>query len=138
MPEGPVYGDILSAFSELVDEYTVFRMSAQAGAGYNSRTGHIKLYGIFRKVPGAKMSIMGDNRTPNGAGSLYAYAEEAVGVPSQGMYMEVDNVLYILTKDNNYSQEGGYVRFIANIVPGPTDKQARDTNVLTKARNALQ
>lgn len=138
MSDGAVYGDILSAFPELIKEYTLFRMTAQAAAGYNSRTNIRTVYGIFRKVPGGTMAVQGENREPNGVASLYIFSDEEEGIPTQGAYLEVGSVLYILKKDNNYDAEGGYVKYLANIVPGPTYQQKKDTTVMAKAKDALQ
>ena len=138
MSDGPVYGDILSAFPELIQEYRLFRMTARAGGGWNPRTGEVTVDGIFRRVPGGAMGIEGENRETNGVGSLYLFADDATSLPSQGIYMEVGGVLYILKKDNGYADEAGYVKFIANLVAGPTDMQTKDPAVVQKARNALQ
>lgn len=138
MSDGAVYGDMLSAFPELFKEYTLFRMTAQAAGGFNKRTKIRTVYGVFRRVPGARMGIEADNRTPNSAASLYLYADEVEGVPAQGTYVEVGEEVFILKKDKNYADEGGYVKFDASLVPGPNGKQAPDTTVIAKAKSAIQ
>jgi hypothetical protein len=127
-----VYGDTLSAFPELIDSYIVFDMRAMAGGGYGLRHNDRPVDGIFRRVPGGAMGIMGDNREPNDVASFWVFADEAFKL-EQGGFMEVDGTLYILTKDNNYDKEGGFLKFVASLVPGPTDKQTEDPTVITRA-----
>ena len=120
----PVYGDILSAFPELIQDYTVFDMKAKVG-GYGPRTNPRTVSGIFRKVPGGKLGIEADNRQPNSVASFWCFEDEAVKV-GQAAYMELPDGLYLMTKDNGYVVEAGYAKYTASIVPGPTDQQVED------------
>jgi hypothetical protein len=137
MIDGAVYGDMLSLFPELIGDHVVFKMRPMAGGGFNDRYDEQTVEGIFRPVPGGKMGIMGGNREPNAVASLYVFADCSTLI-SQGMYLEEDGEIYVLTKDNGYKTEGGYVKFVASIVPGITDKQVQDATVVEKALNGFQ
>ncbi len=137
MYDGGIYGDMLAAFPELVRTYTVFDLPAKAGGGFGDRRNLRQVDGIFRRVPGGKMGIMGENRTPNDVGSFWTYVDEEVKI-GQGAYFEDAGELMILTKDNSYAREGGYAKYTAALVPGPTDKQVKNPDVIDKALNAIQ
>jgi hypothetical protein len=134
---GGVYGDTLSAFPELLADYSIFDMPALPGGGYGDRYNHRSVTGAFRHVPGGAMGIMGGNREPNDVSSFWVFDDEAVKI-GQGSYVEVDGILYVLTKDNGYANEGGFVKFMAGIVPGPTDKQTPDPSVIARAVNGFK
>lgn len=126
----PVYGDILSAFPELIQDYTVFDMKAKVG-GYGPRTNLRTVSGIFRKVPGGKLGIEADNRQPNSVASFWCFEDESVKV-GQAAYTELPDGLYLMTKDNGYVVEAGYAKYIVAIVPGPTDRQVEDPVIREK------
>ena len=135
---GPVYGDFLCAFSELFAPYTVFAMKAIAGGGYGPRESIATVYGVLRFTPGGKMGIQGDNRQPNDVATFWCYADEE-GKIRQGMFIEIEKKgIFILTKDNNYENEGGFIRFTVAVVPGPTDKQKPAPPVSRNALNDFQ
>lgn len=120
---GPVYGDFLASFSELLAEYTVFYMKALAGGTYGPRENVAKVFGAFRFTPGGKMGVQGDNRQPNEVATFWCYPDEENKI-RQGMYIDLgDEGIFILTKDNKYASEGGFLRYTAAAVPGPTDTQ---------------
>lgn len=132
MSDGAVYGDILSAFNELMDEYTVFNMQGKPGGGFTERTNERLVSGILRFVPGGKFGIETGLRTKNQVASFWAYEDEE-HVIGQTAYLEHGNDLFLLTKDNGYKREGGFVKYIAAIVPGVTDKQVPNPSVVGKA-----
>jgi len=137
MEDGGIYGDMLAAFSELIGEYCIFDMEATPGGGYGARHDKRVVEGIFRRVPGGKLSVVAENRQPNEVGSFWVYADEANRI-YEGSYLEVGKEIFILTKDNDYLREGGYVRFVAAIVPGPTDQQRPDRSVIQKALHGYE
>ena len=137
MADGGVYGDMLASFPELLRTFTVFDMAAKAGGGYEARRNLRTVDGIFRRVPGGKMGIAAENREPNDAATLWIYEDDAARV-RQGSYTEIDGDLYIVSKDNGYIREGGFVRVTLLIVPGPTDEQVSDDTVVDRALNGFK
>lgn len=121
--DGPVYGDFLTAFPELLKEYAVFYMKALPGGTYGPRESVNTVLGALRFTPGGKMGIQGENRQPNAVASFWCFPDEEEKI-RQGMYIEVEKKgIFILTKDNGYESEGGFLRYTVALVPGPTDKQ---------------
>jgi hypothetical protein len=137
MDDGGIYGDMLAAFPELISVYEVFDMEALPGGGYGARHDRRLVEGIFRPVPGGKLGIVGENRQPNQVGTFWVYDEEARKV-NEGSFLQVRRKIYLLTKDNDYLREGGYVQFAAAIVPGPTDQQRPDNLAIEKAVDGYQ
>ena len=135
---GPVYGDFLAAFPELLAPYTVFYMPPLSGGTYGPRERIAEVFGAFRFTPGGKMGVQGDNRQPNDVGTFWCYPDEEEKI-RQGMYIEVEKKgIFVLTKDNNYKNEGGFLRYTVAVVPGPTDKQKPAPPVAQRAVNDYQ
>jgi hypothetical protein len=111
-------------------------MDARPGGGYGERYNLRPIDGIFRRVPGGKMGIQGDNRVENEVGSFWTYEDEADKF-AQGTYFEDRGDILVLSKDNNYVREGGFVKFTVALVPSVTDKQVSDTSVIDRALNAF-
>ena len=134
-----VYGDILSAFPELIKSYTVFNMKARAGGkGYGPRTNIRPVDGIFRRVPGGKLGIQADNRQSNAVASFWCFEEESSKIgQSAYLYMGGEGI-YLMTKDNGYIAEAGYVKYLVAIVPGPTDLQVENPTVRTAFNDGFQ
>ena len=133
--DGPAYGDMLCTFPELMKEHTVFFMRALAGGGYGPRENIATVFGVLRFTPGGKMGIQADNRQPNDAATFWCYPDEEEKI-RQGMYLEAGKKgIFILTKDNNYESEGGFIRYTVAAVPGPTDKQKPAPPVAQRAVN---
>lgn len=126
-----VYGDVLTAFPELMKEYRIYSMKARAGGGYDPKQLRATVVGIFRHVPGGKMGIQADNREANEVATLW-YIDEGQPI-EQGMYLEVRNKMYILMKDSGYTEEGGHREFTLGFVPGPTSVQRSDPAVISGA-----
>lgn len=133
----PVYGDILSAFPELIQDYVVFDMKARVAGGYGPRTNPRTVSGVFRKVPGGKLGIEADNRQPNSVASFWCFEDESVKV-GQAAYMELPDGIYLMTKDNGYIVEAGYTKYVASIVPGPTDQQVENTVIKDNFINGFE
>ena len=125
------YGDVLTAFPELMKVHSIYSMKARAGGGYDTRMLRATVLGIFRKVPGGKMGIQAENREENSVGTLW-FIDEGQPV-AQGMYLADGNDMYILQRDNGYTEEGGFREFQVGISPGITDRQVEDKTVIDGA-----
>lgn len=131
----PVYGDMLASFPELLAEHTVFEMHARAGGGYGVRMNIRSVVGVFRLTPAGKMGIEADNRQPNEIASFWCYPDDGERI-RQGTYLdEGSRGIFLITKDSNYVNEGGFIRFTAAAVPGPTDTQKAAPVVVSNAVN---
>lgn len=130
---GGAYGDVLSAFPELFNDYSVFDMQTTV-SGYGPRTNQRIVSGVFRKVPGGKMGVVSENRQPNAVGSFWCYEDDS-SIIGQGAYIEVKGDIYILTKDNGYIDEAGFSKYIAGKVVGPDGRQKENKAVTEKFLN---
>jgi hypothetical protein len=120
-----VYGDMLAAFPELMEELAVFKMDPNVGAGgYSRRHDERKFTGYFSWIKGGKMEVEGDLRTENQNGTLWERSGvDGKGVVRQGDYFERDNFLFVVNHDDGYSREGGFNVYSLQLVPAFSDKQ---------------
>jgi hypothetical protein len=126
-----VYGDMLAAFPELLEDLVVFKMEPNVGAGgYGPRHSERTFTGYFSWIKGGRMDIEGDLRTENQNGTLWARDDgEGKGVIEQGDYFERDGCLFVVDHDDGYSREGGFQLCTLQLVPAFTGKQKQDEGV---------
>lgn len=123
------YGDLLSAFPELLKEYQIFTMEPLAGGGYRNRTNLFKKRGAFIKGAKSSTGIQGEARVTNEAGVFYCYELKASQRTSQGVYFEEDNQIFIINDDQVFAREAGFAAYGCQIVQGPTDRQVENLEV---------
>ena len=124
-----VYGDILSAFPELIQEYQIFTMRPVAGSSYRTRVPLLKRRGAFIRGARSRMSIAGEMRVTNEQGTFYCYdniPDEPLG---QGLYFEDNRQIFLLIDDQTFAKEAGFAAFTCQIVKGNTDQQVENLNV---------
>ena len=129
----PVYGDMLSAFPELLKTIALFSMEPKTGAGYGARKHEFTCYGWLSRASSNKEKIQGENRAENKSAILYCFDPLPSGAISQGWYLEDSGELYQVINDNNFSYESGMSSYTCQIVTGVTDKQVENTNVVETA-----
>jgi hypothetical protein len=118
-----VYGAQLAYFPELFDDYEVFRMAPQIGAGFGARIAVGTFSGYFSRNKGGQESVVTELRTENQKATFWAEDEIPRSAISQGCYIEDDGELYQFLLDNGYVREGGFVRHGLQLVVGNNDKQ---------------
>ena len=123
------YGDLLSAFPELLKEYQIFTMEPLAGGGYRNRTNLFKKRGAFIKGAKSSTGIQGEARVTNEAGVFYCYELKASQRTPQGVYFEEDNQIFIINDDQVFTREAGFAAYGCQIVQGPTDRQVENLEV---------
>jgi hypothetical protein len=121
---GGVYGAQLAYFPELFQDYDVFSMRPNVGAGYS----HQRV--VFRQVSaylsrnkGGKESVVTELRTENQQASFYCDDELPQAAIKQGLYVEDSGELYQFVVDNSYVREGGFVQHGLQLVTGNNEKQ---------------
>jgi hypothetical protein len=127
----PAYGDMLSAFPELMTEYEVFKMKPHTGAGYGKRHDRRTVTGYWSWRKHTKMGIEGDLRTANDQATFWAKDDFLTGkkVVGQGDYIEVDGTVFLVVEDDSFSREGGFTRCTMQRVAGPDGRQVVNQNV---------
>jgi hypothetical protein len=123
------YGDLLSAFPELLQEFQLFTMEPKIGGGYEERVKLMKKTGAF--VRGAKSSaaISGEARVTNEAGVFYCYELKPSERAGQGIYFEDEGQIFIISDDQTFAREGGFAAYGCQVVQGSTDRQIENPNI---------
>ena len=116
------YGDLLSAFPELLKEYQIFTLEPIAGGGYRNRTNLYKKTGAFIKGAKSQAGIQGESRVTNEAGVFYCYALKESEIVPQGVYFEEDNQIFLISDDQTFAREAGFAAYSCQLVQGVTDR----------------
>jgi len=123
------YGEMLSAFPELLKEYQFFTMEPLAGGGYDNRQMLFVKTGSFLKGARSHTAIQGEARTTNEAGVFYCYEIKNSELVKQGTYFEDGNQIFMINDDQIFAKEAGFGAYGCQLVQGPTDKQVENLNV---------
>lgn len=123
------YGDLLSAFPELLKEYQLFTMEPLAGGGYRNRTNLFIKTGAFVKGAKSSAGIQGEARVTNEAGVFYCYELIPTERTQQGVYFEEENQIFIISDDQVFSKEAGFAAYSCQLVQGSTDRQVENLEV---------
>ena len=124
-----IYGDMLSAFPELLKEYQMFTMDPKAGGGYQNRTPLFKKTGCFIKDTRSRMAISGESRITNEAGTFYCFEFKPSELMPQGVYFEEDNQIFVVATDQVFDREAGFGAYGCQLVQGTTDRQVENRQV---------
>ena len=127
-----VYGDMLAAFPELLQDFQLFTMKPLAGGGYTARTPLTTRVGAFIKGSRSPMKIQGESRVINEAGVFYCYEFFSDNTLKEGIYFEVDNEIFVINDNQTYSREAGFAVYGCQVVQGVTDKQVENLKVETR------
>lgn len=128
---GGVYGDQLSAFYELFEDRDILRFDTAIGAGLtNEQVVYKNVFCYLSRKDGGEMGVVADLRTGFQKATLFVEHDD---VPSggiqQGMYVRDDGELYIVSKDQGFSKEGGFHIYGLKLVTGNTDVQKAHRHV---------
>ena len=126
------YGDLLSAFPELMIEYQIFTMEPLVGGGYRNRTPLFKKVGAFIRGAKSPTKIQGENRVTNEAGVFYCYELKPSEFIRQGIYFEAEGSIFMINDDQTFAREGGFGAYGCQVVQGFTDTQVENMNVETR------
>jgi hypothetical protein len=128
-----VFGDQLSFFPELLENYEVFNMDARTPAGYGKRYNVRKVRGYFSWISGGAMGIEGDLRTENEVATLWVrepFAGTNRGASiRQGSYIEIDGKIFVFKHDDGFRREGAFSRYDLQLAAGVTDRQVTNVKV---------
>ena len=126
-----VYGNMLAAFPELMKTYEVFKMKPYVVGGYGERYDrrNVKGYWSWRKQ--SKMDIEGDLQMPNHQATFWVQDDSLKKkcLMEQGDFVEVNEEVFRVIDDFNFSHEGGFARCLMQKVAGPVDMQYSNMNV---------
>lgn len=124
-------GDMLIAFPELIKTYEVFKMKPRTGGGYGERYSKQKVRGYWSWRKQTRTGIESDLNVPDHQATFWiqsCVAAKKVFV-HQNDFVEVDDVLFRIINDQNFSLEGGFYKCLMQRMAGPTDRQVTNTSV---------
>jgi hypothetical protein len=124
-----VYGAQLAYFPELFDDYEIFKMVPNIGAGFGARQILLTVYGYFSRNKGGEEGVVTDLRTENQKASFWCEDEIPRSIIRQGVYIEDDGEVYQFVVDNAYVREGGFVRHGLQLITGNNNKQTPHAKV---------
>jgi len=128
------YGDMLSAFPELIKTYEVFKMAPHINGGYGERTDKRKVEGYWSNRKANKqgmMGIEGDLRVPDHQATFWVCStfQGKEVVVEQNDWVEVRGKMFRVVGDSDFSHEGGFYKLLMKRVQGPTDMQVSNMKV---------
>lgn len=126
------YGDLLSAFPELLKVYQIFTMEPMPGGGYKNRTNLYKKTGAFIRGAKSQASVQGEARVTNEAGVFYCYELKSSERVKQGVYFEDEGQIFIIHDDQTFAREAGFGAYGCQVVQGLTYTQVENTEVTTR------
>jgi hypothetical protein len=134
---GGVYGDMLSAFPELMEDYEVFKMNPYVGAGYGERYDKNTVTGYMSWRKAREADIIGDAAIKNDRGTFWEQCDSVTGESriEQFDFVEIEKQLYRFVEGDDFSREGGFARWTVQYVAGNTDRQTTNTKVDEAIRN---
>jgi hypothetical protein len=126
-----VYGDMLSSFAELTDDYVIFKLPARIGAGYGERYDVRTVRGYLSRNIGGRMGVEGEIRVENDEATFFEEdtSEDGQGNIRQGDYVEDGIDLFVFNHDDRFTREGGFLIHRLQLVPAFTGKQEPDQSV---------
>jgi hypothetical protein len=127
-----VYGDLLAAFPELIQEHQFFTMTPRTGGGYYNKTNLYKKEGAFIRARKSKSAVQGEARVINETGVFYCYENSPYELVRQGDYFEVDGEVLTIVDSQVYNKEGGFGVYTCQLVQGGTYTQTEDLKVETR------
>jgi hypothetical protein len=132
-----VYGNQLTAFPELMEDYEVFKMSPCIGAGYGERYGKKAVTGYMSWRKAREADVVGDAATKNDRGTFWEQCDFLTGESriEQFDMVEINGELYRFVEGDDFSREGGFARWTVQYVAGNTDQQKANMRVDEIIRN---
>lgn len=126
-----VYGDMLAVFPELVADYEIFKMRPYTGGGYSERFNKRTVTGYWSWRKSGKKGIQGDLRVENHQATFWVQDDFLTGkcLIEQDDYVEVDDDVFQVVEDDDFSREGGFTKCLMQRVAGPDGRQVTNVKV---------
>lgn len=125
-----VYGDMLGFFPELQRPFDYFEMSPKQVAGYNERVNVRTVYGIYQEVKAG--TLQADDDTWNATDVPLFFTREDL-TPGKFIAFPGSQMVYRITKNNDWTHEGGFNCYTLETLSGNTDVQKQDTGIVKPA-----
>jgi hypothetical protein len=126
-----VYGNMLAPFPELLKDYVVFKMEPHLGGGYGPRHDLRTTIGYMSWRKGGKGDIEGDLKVKNQRATFWEQCDfiTGKGVVKMFDFMEAKGEILQFIEDDNFEDEGGFVRWTLQLAPVLDGRQHTNTRV---------
>lgn len=124
-----IYGDFLLAFPEQFTTITVYAMTPKVNGGWSKVEQSDQLVkGIFQNTGGKQLRNSNGNLVESSGAEFWS---ETAGL--SGKFATVNNIVYRLNSDNDWTNEGGFCRYGLEKVIGNNGSESTDTTWNTGA-----
>jgi hypothetical protein len=133
----PAYGNMLRAFPELMKDYEVFKMEPRLGGGYGPRYDIRNARGYMSWRKGGKGDVEGGLKTPNQKATFWEQCDLMTGKSNVKMFdfVEAKGEILQFIEDDDFSAEGGFVRWALQKAPVLDGRQHTNPKVDTAIRD---
>src|SRR5690606_35086748 len=105
---GPIYGNMLGFFPELMKRYQIFYMRPKVGAGYDERVPYRTVTGYFLHSGADPYKVVSGLLTENDVAQFFVRQRFPEKDIRQGLFVEVDELLYRFKQDDgSFTIEAG-------------------------------
>lgn len=109
-----IYGDMLLAFPEQMESVSVYQMTPRQGGGWTSVTGStIEVTGIIQNTTGDTLKDASGNLVKAGGLEFWTATTDL-----DGYFMTYSDIVYRLTRSNDWMKQGGFARYSMEKVGG--------------------
>jgi hypothetical protein len=133
-----VYGNMLLAFPELLQEYTVFRLAPKIGGGFEKQKTDVRVaIGYLAWGAADKDIVQGETPEHEDTGTFWEQCDAATGASQvkHRDFVEVHGRLCRMFEHADFSRESGFMKWSVRSLPSFSDKQVRDKKVNLGARD---
>jgi hypothetical protein len=122
---------MLSAFPELMKDYTVFKMPAKVGAGYGERYAERTVTGYLSWRKPGEQSFRTGSKVKNQRATFWEQNDLLTDESciEQGDFIEGKKEILQFVEDDEFGHEGGFTRWALQSLSPFTDRQKRDRSV---------
>jgi hypothetical protein len=126
-----VYGDMLSAFPELLEDYEVFKMDPRAVGGYGERYDKRTATGYLSHRKSRRAGHVSEALLKNDEATFWERHNVMTGESSieQLDFMETKGKLWRFVEEDDFGKEGNFTRWTVQKVAGNTDQQVPHSTV---------
>jgi hypothetical protein len=127
----PDYGNMLGVFPERMQAYEVFNMEPRTGGGYGPRYNIRQVTGYMSWRKGGKGAVQGGLRTENERATFWEQCDLVTGKSSMNEfdYVDADGKILLAFEGDDFSKEGGLVRWSMQMVSGLDGRQHTNKQV---------
>ena len=118
-----IYGDMLLHFLEQMENLSAYKMTPKQGAGWDTVAGStVTFKGIIQNTGGSRIKDGNGNLVKTDGMEVWT---QKAGI--SGYFMNYGGLTYRLVGDNNWSRQGGFIRYSLEKVVGNNGTESDNT-----------